>query len=196
MSRLPAKAPGRVILVPGFTSPRWVLFPLYRYLRNRHEHVDLWDHPRVFSELDVTVNALAGKLRTESQAGRRIGLVSHSFGDWVARSALAEAGDVRISKLISITPVATRVPLARWIHWFSGRLIPEIRIMADEEKAGEHLVVSPAIEHIIFWARWDLIVRRPRPWPNPKTRHRLLRGTHVSLAFQPNLWRAVAEELK
>ncbi len=193
---MPGEHPGRILLVPGFTSPRWVLLPLYLYLKRKHPHIELWDHPRVFSELNVTIEALADKLRAATKAGQNVKLVSHSFGDWVARSALAEAGEVRVAKLISITPVVERVPPARWVCRLTGRMIPELQVMADAERAAAHLEAAAKVEHILIWAKWDLIVRRPKPWPDSAAREFSLPGMHMTLPFQPRLWRLVAEELK
>lgn len=168
-----------------------MLLPLARQLRRSPMRVITWDYPRVFSNIDESVATLSSLMQRENRMGRSIGLITHSFGDWIARQAVASLEEVSIARWISICPVIREVPVAQWIHRWCGDRLAEIAIMADPEEASANLVDGSAVKHTTIWAQWEWLVRPREGMP----RHELL-GTHNSVLFQPNLWRLVAAELE
>jgi len=185
-----------VLLVPGFMSQRWSLWLMFCYLKSRFPSATAWDYPQVFTDIETTIDRLAELIDSKTSDGRTLGLVTHSFGDWVARAALAKAGNRGVRKVVSIAPVVTAVPVARMLHKLTGARVPELRIMADEQQASAAPHLDPFIDHLVLWAKWEWLVVRPDDWPNEYSLHETKAGTHVSLVFQPRIWRRVAQHLR
>lgn len=186
------RALDRILLVPGFMSPGWMFAPLHRKLKDDFPSVEVWDHPTVFDEPNRIVTAFANEL---SDTDQRIGIVSHSFGDWIVRGAITQSGTERVSKLISICPVTASVPTARLLSKVSLDVTPELRLMCDELRASTSLDFNSSIDHLVLWATLDVFVFKPSQWPREETEHRSVLGTHNSILFQPNIWRVVQDFL-
>jgi len=182
----------RILLVPGFMSPGWMFAPLHRALGDSFPSVEVWDHPTVFDEPARIVAALANELRNANQ---RIGIVSHSFGDWIVRGAIAQSKTKDVGKLISICPVTTSVPTARLLRKVSLDVTPELQLMCDEFRSSASLDFNSSIDHLVLWATFDVFVFKPSPWPREETEHRSVLGTHNSILFQPNIWQVVRDFL-
>ncbi|QDV62925.1 esterase/lipase family protein [Crateriforma conspicua] len=170
-----------LILIPGFMSPAWMMRPLHRALRDRFATTVLFDYPRVFSNLSKTV----GQLRDRIDAGPvdRWVLVTHSFGDWVARAALAcrdHSESPKVIKAVSIAPVIDAVPMARRVRPLLGRFSQEIRIMSDRQAVQSDY--PPNVQRIVLWTRWEWLMKAP-----PSDLHELktINATHNSVLFQP-----------
>ena len=100
----------RLILIPGFMSPAWMLYPMQLHLRSDFDHVVRWDYPRIFSDLEVVTDSLA-RLLDDSED--QISIVAHSFGDWITRAALRKTNHRLFGRLVSVCPVTTAVPIVR-----------------------------------------------------------------------------------
>jgi len=188
--------PEEVLLIPGLFSMRWSLWLMCRRLRTVLPSVAIWDWPKVFADLQETVGQLADLLNEKSHKGRTLGLVTHSFGDWIARQAIAGADKPRIARVVSIAPVVTYVPIADRLNLLTQNTIPELQVMSNAQRAGELLPLDPTIEHLVIWAKWEWFVTRPSDWPSEETVHEAIRGTHMSVVFQPAVWHRVARHLK
>lgn len=180
----------KVVLVPGFMSPSWLLWPLHRHLCSRFPEVVLWDHPHIFSEPYAVAEEFRSWLRTQLGRGNQVALVTHSFGDWVARWAI-QSDDVVIEKLLSICPVVDTVPAARLFAAFSQNLIPEVRVMSDGETASACLELPSDVDHLVIWARWDFWIRRRELLPHIETDQRIVNGFHNSVVIQPGVWKQI-----
>jgi pimeloyl-ACP methyl ester carboxylesterase len=178
----------RILLVPGFMSPGWMFAPLHRALNESFACVEVWDHPTVFDQPAHIAAALAAELNSTDD---RLGIISHSFGDWIVRGAIASTETKNVRKLISICPVATSVPTARLLSKFSLDVTPELQLMGDELRASAALNFNPSIDHLVLWATFDVFVFKPLQWPRAETEHRSILGTHNSILFQPNIWRII-----
>ena len=113
----------RIILVPGLFEPRSVFWPLKWMLNRRCEHVEVFRDRRAIRDVDESVRRLAGML-AESSEDRSVALVTHSFGDWVARQAVARTAQPHVDALVSIAPVMRAGLFAKGLHVVSGNLIP------------------------------------------------------------------------
>ncbi|MEZ6044114.1 MAG: hypothetical protein R3C11_00725 [Planctomycetaceae bacterium] len=170
-------------------SPAWMLYGLERYLRRPGRKIIRWDYPQVFVDPARNVEKLSEALQNCKSPS--IYLIGHSFGDWIARSAINDCKLPAIKKLISICPALAPVPFAKVFSPLFGWLIPELVVMKDPELISVPISSELSTQRTIIWARFEFIVSRP---PGLEINHEVL-GTHITSVFQPSLWRMVEEEL-
>ncbi|WP_144995186.1 alpha/beta hydrolase [Polystyrenella longa] len=120
-----------------------------------------------------------------------ISLIGHSFGDWIARSAINQSQLKSIRKLISICPTVAPVPFAKVFKPIMGKLVPELVVMADKELMSTPLSEKMQIKRSSIWAKVEVIVTRPQDF---KVDHEMW-ASHISSVFQPSVWRVIEEEL-
>ncbi|TWU21688.1 hypothetical protein Pla52o_38750 [Novipirellula galeiformis] len=147
-----------------------------------------------FRNLDASVARLAARLE-DDHSGRRIALVTHSFGDWVARRAIASATQHRVAALVSITPVLRTGIVPYLIHGLTGNLISEIEVINDPMRASADASVDKKIKRLVLWAQLDAYVR-PLDIDGDDTIavHHFL-STHLSIILQPNSLRLITRFL-
>ncbi|SMP67010.1 hypothetical protein SAMN06265222_11081 [Neorhodopirellula lusitana] len=184
----PVKSPP-VVLVPGFMSPAWTMWPLAKYLQRSNETIVRWDYPRIFTDLDASIVSLSKQLSAFDASS--ISIVSHSFGDWLTRSALHLVNSQRSVRLISICPVTTAVPLVKLTRPISQYLAPELRIMSRATSAAVSLPVGMEIDRTVVHAKGEILVRQQKA-----DDQRFVLGSHTSVLFQPNVWKLVHDELQ
>lgn len=182
----------RLVLVPGFMSPAWVMIPMQRFLKRYFDHVIRWDYPRVFSNLDTVTRSLSQLLASSNTP---TSIVAHSFGDWITRSALAQTRRRNFEHLASVCPVTTAVPVVAWTRPFSAKLASEFAVMADENRASLSIPDHIRIHRTIIWATAEFIVRKKMPLDS-RVKQRHVGATHNSILFQPNGWRAIGDALE
>ena len=184
----------KVVLIPGFCEPRFLLWPLQHSLRRHCDDVKLWRDRMVFRNLDRSVARLKTLLK-EPRSGGSIALVTHSFGDWVARRAIAESQSHPVSALVSIAPVFRAGLVPTLLHQTTCNLIPEVAVMGDPVRASCNSHLDQHVRRLVIWATVDAYVRPVdfdvAPLP---TVHRLT-GTHMSVAMQPNSLRLIEQFL-
>ena len=182
----------RLVLVPGFMSPAWMLIPMQRYLQRDFQTVIRWDYPRVFSDLDAVASSLA-RLLDSSDVPTSI--VAHSFGDWIVRSALHLTARTKFDRLVSVCPVTTAVPIVQWIRPLSANLVSEFAVMEDENRASLSIPDRIEIQRSVILATGEFIVREPS-LTDLNLKPRRVVATHNSILFRPNGWRAIRDELR
>lgn len=79
-----------------------------------------------------------------------IGMVTHSFGDWIARAALQQLPPGRVDQMVSLAPVMTTSPAARLTKPLLGRWLPAFAAMGDAEHARRGIPLPPGIAHRII----------------------------------------------
>lgn len=184
-----------VLLVPGFLSPAWTLFPLQRSLVRQGYSCSIWDDPFVGRDLDRSLRRLASNIATRSrEAG--VSIVAHSFGDWLVRSCLQEQSGLAIQHLVSIGPVTTAVPAAKLAKTCGLGGMSEIQVMADPQRAEVELAIGSCTRRTVIWPKLEFIVRRKEPLGKVPTETLTVRGTHVSVLFQPAVHRMVGKALR
>lgn len=183
--------PREILLIPGFTSPAWMLWPLKRFLRRRFPSVATWDSRHIFEDPEHAAERLAGRLAD----GPVKAVVAHSFGDCIVRAALQQTDLRQVQQLISICPVAAPVPIARLLRHCRLAVTAELRAMA-EGLASANLQLPDALDHRVYWARHEWLISRPSNYPGVHARVTTLQGTHNSIVFLPSWWRKVAADLE
>lgn len=161
----------------------------------------------MFRDIAAVVDDLAAAIASRTSDGPTA-VVTHSFGDWLTRSALErlhasaeEKGTPppRLSHLLSIAPVTTAVPGAERLAALPRPvpivLPPELHIMADHKRSEVPLDAACCDRWTIFWPRGELIVRRFVPQTEVPVEVVTVLGTHNSLPWQPGLHRAIAQRL-
>ena len=114
----------RVLIVGGFCEHPALLMPLRYALSKDFDRVEIWNDAIVCRNLDNSVIKLRDAIQRHENHGETVLLVTHSFGDWIARQALLELSDHRERKLVSIAPIMAASPIAKILnlactHWIS-----------------------------------------------------------------------------
>ncbi|MBT8144039.1 MAG: hypothetical protein KJO55_05015 [Gammaproteobacteria bacterium] len=178
-----------VVLVPGLFSPRWLLWPLKRSLNRAGFAAHTWDEARIFAPAEQSVELLRQHLL--AGADRSIDVVTHSFGDWLFRQAMAEPCPA-VRRVVALAPVMRSSPVAAAANALGlGRLIPEVAVMASENRAGERPGLPTATRRLVVWARFDPWIRRPA-LDDSQT---VVTGTHNSIVLMPAVHRLVRDYL-
>jgi len=181
----------RILLVPGFCEPRWLLWPIQRALSDCADCVEIWHDDRIRRKLERSIAKLQESLATWSSKQQRVAIVTHSFGDWITRQALARSQDHSVHALASIAPIIAASPIARVLQCLGGNWVSEVPVMANRERASEFATVSPAVRRLVIWGVADPWVR-PYPFAeavNQKVEH--VCATHLSVVLQPAIHRRV-----
>ncbi|TWU35962.1 esterase/lipase family protein [Novipirellula artificiosorum] len=184
----------QIVLVPGFFEPRLLMQPLRYSLRKTSLRTQIWRDRWAFRSLDRSIDRLRLEISAANRSERgTIAIVTHSFGDWVARQAIAEAKNHRVTHLVSIAPIMNASPVAKGLRAIGCGLIPEVPVMASATRASENSDVGPGIRRLILWANLDVWIRPPKVVEHAQTRS--LWATHLSIILQPNVHRAVRDFL-
>jgi pimeloyl-ACP methyl ester carboxylesterase len=183
-----------VVLIPGWKAPTASMLPLRTFLRYLGHDARDWelgvnegrpqrDAPRLAEQAE----------RLATTTGRPAAVIGWSLGGTIAREAARQAPDV-ISQVITYgTPV-----VGGPTHTIGARSYgPEesARISALIEQLDAASPISVPITAI--FTRRDGIVS----WPacidrtSPEVRHIEVSSTHISMGFDPDLWRTIADRL-
>ncbi|WP_044303857.1 esterase/lipase family protein [Rhodopirellula sallentina] len=180
----------RVLLIPGLLEPRTALLPMRQHLRRHAKEVTIWRDRYAFRNTEASVQRLS-EFITDASREERIGIVTHSFGDWVARQAIARSPNHRVDALASIAPVIRSGFVPKVMHYLGGDLMPEIAVIANAEKARESLDCDRSLRRMVIWALIDLGVGRADLTHLPNVKVHRVAATHLSVVLQPNVFRLV-----
>lgn len=176
----------RVLLIPGLLELRLAMLPLQHRLAKRWENVEIWRDRYIFRDVDASVARLSDWIRDDGSE-KNLAIVTHSFGDWLARRAIAQTPRHRVVALASIAPVFRSGCVINAIHWMGGDFIPEIKIISDSTVAAENADCDREVRRLVVWAKIDWAVR---PVDLSHLRHierDMVRATHLSVIMQPNV---------
>lgn len=176
----------RILLVPGLLEPRLLMCPLRYRLRKHFEHVEIWRDRYIFRDVDASVARLSEWIQGD-RCDTSLAIVTHSFGDWVARRAIAQTPSHRVAALVSIAPVMRSGCLVNAFRGVGGGLIPEIAIIADPARASENLDCDRAVGRLVIWANADVGVRQIDLSHLSHMDARRVAATHLSVIVQPNV---------
>ena len=171
------------------------MLPIKLSLRNTARSVEIWRDDLVFRTLDQSVDRLRVAIEQHAQEGKSLAIVTHSFGDWVVRQALAGISHHQVDALVSVAPVLAASPLARVLNVVGGRGISEVPVMADALRAAENSVLDPKIRRLVIWAAVDAWVQRATIADATNLDVSRFWATHLSVIMQPNVHRLVREFL-
>lgn len=192
-------------MVPGFFEPRPLLWPLRLTLRtptviNGHctRKVRIFKDRIAFRDLDNSASRLQQQIESlVTEPNHSVAIVTHSFGDWVARQAISrvferfEGSVLPAISLVSIAPIMTASPVARGLHWFGGNLFSEVAVMSDASRASSNGMFDLAIPRLVIWANADIWIRKLEVKENPLLEMRHVWATHLSIVLQPSVHKSV-----
>jgi pimeloyl-ACP methyl ester carboxylesterase len=184
----------RIILVSGLLEPRITLWPLKRTLQKRCEQVEHFRDRIAFRKLDSSIDRLASMLR-EGDQERSIGIVTHSFGDWVARQAIARTPEHRVTALVSVAPAMRPGFFLHGLHLVSGNLIPEVAVIMDPAKASANVDCDDHVRRLVIWAWADECIRSVDLDHIRHIQVRRVAATHLSVVLQPNVLKIIESNL-
>jgi hypothetical protein len=185
----------RLILVPGLLELGHAFIPLQRSLRRHEVLVEQWRDRIVFRSLEDSVSRLADTISGDSNSDGAIGIVTHSFGDWVARAAIAQCSKHRVRAMVSLAPVMRTGFLPSVLYLVSGNLIPEIKVIMNKEKASANLDCDSRMRRLVIWSRFDECLRSIPLDHLHNIEVQRVYGTHLSIPWQPNVISRVHEFL-
>ena len=188
----------KIILLPGLLEPAVVFAPLAWRLRRRCDEVLIWPDRMIFRNLKASVDRLAEQL-ADVPSGAAVGLVTHSFGDWVARQAIARNPNHRVVAVVSLTPALSPGLLPWLLYLTSGRLIPEVAVMFDRHRCCEHLSLrdpsgnqsAPPPRRLVIWSRIDESVRRVSLAEQAHIGVETYWATHMTIGLRPLIGRRI-----
>jgi pimeloyl-ACP methyl ester carboxylesterase len=184
-----------LILIPGLLEPRFTFFPLKRSLYRQGEQVRCWHDRLVFRSLDNSVDRLLEAIAGDPDKLGEIALVTHSFGDWIAREALAKSAGHRVTAMVSLAPVMRAGFLPSLLYGVTGNLIPEIRVIMNRELAASHLDCGQVARRLVVWSRFDESLRAIPLDHLSHVQVQRVWATHISIVWQPNVIRLVNDFL-
>ena len=183
----------QIFLVPGFGEQPRLLLPLKHALRQSAATVEIWPDRMLCRNLEQSVNRLRDALLDQQACGRTVAVVTHSFGDWIVRQAIADLPSPPIEALVSIAPIIAASPMAKLLKLLGGGIFSEVPVMADADQAGKNSLIDKRIRRLVIWATFDVWIQ-PIEFPsdlNITVRRRW--ATHLSIVLQPNVHRLVTE---
>ncbi len=184
----------RVILIPGLLEPRFAFWPLRFRLRKQGVPVEIYPDRLAFRRFDDSIDRLIDSIES-GREDQSIAIITHSFGDWIARQAIAKARRSRVTKLVSVAPVMRAGFMPGVVQLLTGNLVPEIKIIMDRELASKNLDCDQQVKRLVMWARFDECLRPVdlRSIRRLETRH--IAATHLSIILQPNVIRQIDDFL-
>ncbi len=185
--------PQEIILVPGLFEPRFALWPLQRSMQPHCDRFEYWQDRLAFRQLEVSVDRMTDRIAGDAERDGAIGIVTHSFGDWVARAAIANQSNHRVSTLVSLAPVMRAGFLASAAYTLSGSLIPEVAVTIDPNRASANLDCDPRIRRMVVWSKFDESLKSVDLTHLNHILTRRVTATHLTIALQPNVHRLVNE---
>ncbi len=185
--------PNRVILIPGLLEPRLGMFPLWMALRSDIERVEFWRDRIAFRNVEASVDRLAGEIAGDAAKQDGISLVTHSFGDWVARAAIARSPSHRVVSMVSLAPVMRSGFFPTLAYAATCNLIPEIKIIMDRVNASANLNCDPKLRRLVIWSRFDESLRSIALDHIPNLRVERVFATHLTIGWQPNVLKLVTD---
>jgi len=175
--------PNRILMVPGLCEPPVALSMLRRALQKRCPQVDIFRDRIAFRQIDRSVDRLRCQLQRRDRDDS-VAVITHSFGDWVARQVIFGATDHAVDALVSIAPVMRAGWLPIGLHLISGNLLPEIKVMMDPSRVATHLDIDRSIRRLVIWAKADESVREVDLGHLKHVQVRRVDGTHISVVLQ------------
>ncbi|TWT54711.1 hypothetical protein Pla22_23620 [Rubripirellula amarantea] len=181
--------PRSVILIPGLFEPSIALLPLQISMQTHAETIERWHDRIAFRSFEKSVSRLADAIAGDPDELGSIGLVTHSFGDWVARAAIAKSSHHRVRSMVSLAPVMRSGFLSWLAYALTWKLIPEIKVIMDRELACANLNCDQRVRRLVIWSHFDESLRQMPLDQVPNVRVEKVWATHLSIAWQPRVLR-------
>ncbi|PHQ37153.1 hypothetical protein CEE69_02025 [Rhodopirellula bahusiensis] len=155
--------------------------------------MECWQDRCIFRDLDRSVDRMVKRISGDREAGKSIGVVTHSFGDWVVRAAIARAPEHRVTTLVSLTPLMRFGFLTGLLSVVSGNRIPEVTVIMDPDRASANADCDSNVRRLVLWSWIDESLRSVDLSHVSNLEARRVAATHLSIPLQPNVHHAVAD---
>lgn len=188
-----------VLLVPGLFEPPLALYPLRNALAKAFPRVTVWRDRWVFRNLDRSVQRIADAISSDAIAGegaKDMAIVTHSFGDWVVRQAIARCTHHRVAALVSIAPAMRAGFLSRLGYLISWKLTPELTVINDRHRVAECLDCDSDLQRLVLWARFDESLRQVALPPSLHTQTECVTATHLTIVLQADVQRRTVKFIR
>ena len=139
----------------------------------------------------MSINALAAAIAGDADQEGEIGIVTHSFGDWIARAAIARSLCHRVTAMVSLAPVMRAGFLTTLLYGLTGNMIPEIRVIMNRNTASANLDCDDRIRRLVIWSRFEESLRSVPLEGIQNLQVQRIWATHFSITWQSNVTRVV-----
>ncbi len=188
-----------IVLLHGLAAPRFIMTPLDRHLRRDGFQTLNWGYPSLRGKIEQHGQRLADQLREfERDPGiQTIGLVAHSMGGIVARTALLGQKWPKVSSLVMLGPPnrGSRVAalLAPGLSW----CCPPLQQLSDADDSFVNRLPPPEeLDVAVIAGRYDRVVAiESTRLPTPH-QHRVVPWGHSRMLFRPDVAQCVSTFLR
>ncbi|WP_145167754.1 lipase family protein [Rubripirellula lacrimiformis] len=187
--------PEKILLIPGLLEPRLLFLPLKLSLSKHVDHVECWRDRIVFRDLETSINRLAEAIAGKVAEQGAIAIVTHSFGDWIARAAIAMSRQHRVTAMVSLAPAMRAGFFPSLLFGLSGNLIPEIKVLMNRDSASANLDCDDRVRRLVIWSRFDESLRSVPLDGISNLQVQRVWATHFSIPWQPNVLHLVQNYL-
>lgn len=185
----------RILIVGGFCEPLWLLHPLRRALTPCARSVEIWRDRIVFRNLDTSIQRLREQLVQPPIGDGGVAIVTHSFGDWIVRQAIAGCSEPPVGALVSVAPIIGLSPIGRLLWCVAGKCVSEVPVMADAELSSANARLDGSIRRLVLWGEIDALVRPVALVHEENLVIEHYWATHLSIVLQPNVQRRIRQFL-
>jgi pimeloyl-ACP methyl ester carboxylesterase len=194
LSRGPRGDGAPVVLVPGWKAPATSMMPLRNFLRFLGHDARHWELGVNEGRPERDAPRLAAQVeRLASAAGRPVALIGWSLGGTVAREAARQAAAVTAQVITYGTPVVGGPTHTIGARSYGPQESARISALVEELDA-----TSPiSVPITAIYTRRDGIVswRACIDRTSTTVRHVEVSSTHISMGFDPDVWRVIADRL-
>ncbi len=185
----------QIMLLPGFMADERAMWPLQRYLQYLGYEALPWGIGRNDGRPEEDAGRVLEQIHAVRRSNEPITLIGWSLGGVIAREiARREPGLVR-----EVITLGTPVEGGPKYTATGERFAESAKIDLDDLERRIHEMNSQGIECplTVLYSRSDGIVvwRAAIDRYNPQAQHQRIRGSHLGMAFNPVVWRAVARTL-
>lgn len=196
--RLP-KGDGRpVLLVPGYLADDYSMWPLKKFLNKMGYQTNYWELGRNLGKVDTDIVRLGEKIRNlyASNGHQKITLIGWSLGGVLTREVARLFPD-EVREVITMgTPIAGGPKYTAMAKRYAKRKNLDLEKFEQQVLARNKLGFSQPVTSI--YSKTDGIVG----WQasidvyNEQARNIEVKGTHVGLGINPNVWKIILHTLQ
>lgn len=191
--RLPTGSGQRVLLLPGWRAPEWVMEPLRLFLRAKGFDAEHWGLGKNEGDPEGDSHRMAAKLRQTLEPGEKVALVGWSLGGVIARETARLVPEL-VSLVVTYgTPARGGPTYTRGADRWGQEACEDFDRRTFEADQVDPIQVPIAA----IFSRRDFIVS----WPACIDRYSLnvthyeVDSTHIGMGYDPHVWSVIAHTL-